>query len=123
MKVITKLPNRKCFVPEKISEWFVFKDIDCGVKIYSRIPDPFSQEMCVLFSIQNKKSDNTLYPYALILKAFPLDETNSNEKHEALCREKYKAQFPHILGATSLSFHFPHTTNPNIWISYFTYKP
>lgn len=122
MKIITKLPNRKCFVPDKITEWYIFKDVDCGVKIYSKTPDPFSQEMCVLFSIQNKKSDNTLYPYALILKAFPVDDTNVNEKRENLCREKYKSQFPHILGATYLSFHFPVFSNPNLWVSYFAYQ-
>lgn len=122
MKVITSLPNRNCFVPENItSDWWIFKDVDCSVKLYSKIPDPFAEEGCILFSLQNKKSDNTLYPYNLILKFFPLDESNKNEKREILCREKYKAQFPHILGQTSLSFHFP-TANQNLWISYFTYQ-
>ena len=124
MKIISRLPNRKCFIPEKITEdWWIFKDSDCQLKIYSKVPDPFLEEVCILFSIQNKKSDQTLYPYNLILKVFPLDETNIDEKREILCREKYKSQFPHILKATSLSFHFPHITNPNLWISYFTYKP
>lgn len=122
MKIISKLPNRKCFAPEKMNEWFVFKDIDCTLKIYSRIPDPFSEEVCILFSIQNKKSDATLYPYNLILKVFPVDEVNTNEKKESLCRKKCKTQFPYILGQTSMSFHFPHHTNPNFWISYFTYQ-
>lgn len=124
MKIITRLPNRKCFTPEKITEWYIFKDVDCSLKVYSKIPDPFADnEVCVLFSVQNKKSDQTLYPYNLILKVFLVDDSNINEKRETLCREKYKSQFPHILGATSLSFHFPHITNPNLWISYFTYKP
>lgn len=121
MKILSRLPERQyyLFLGQKKS-WYVYQDIDCPiVKIHSRVKDPFNAEVCILFSVQNTNTDNSKYPYALILKVFPISKDNQDEQKATLVREKYKSKFSFHLGKTKVSKWFAFTLKNSFILDYY----
>ena len=118
MKIISKLPDHRHFpYCGKKGKWYIWQEKTTGrVKIYSTIPNPFESEMCILISLQNKKSDESIYPYGLIFKCFPLDSQNRNTPRMQLKRDVFKSEIPCSVEPTTRFWSFP--IKDNIWLSY-----
>lgn len=104
MKIISKLPHQKHYTSlGRKGDWYIYQDNDCPkVKIYSSIPSPFNQSVCILFSVQNKKSDEAKFAYSLILKVFPISQENQAELQATLVRDHYKSEFSYFLGKVTI---------------------
>ena len=122
MKIISKLPEKDkyLFLHQK-NGWYIYQDIDCSiVRLHSRIEDPFNKDVCMLFSVQNGNADSSKYPYALIIKIFPLSEENKGVPKAALARDHYKSKFSFRLGEGKVDKWFSFKSDkPNFVLDYF----
>lgn len=119
MKVIALLPDARFFqFVKQTDDWYIFEDrYTPMVKIYS--PDKnIRGRWCILISMQNSKSDKNKYPYSLVLKLFPIDDTNRHETEADIIRNVYKSKFAHSQMATLFYAAFPKADESLVWVGY-----
>lgn len=133
MKIISKLPDRKHYIPLtpiKTDVWvFQDKGTPC-LRIISPVANPWDAEWVVLFSFQQNKSDNSssVNRLDLRLKRF---ETSRKEIifKTPIIREVYKGSFGYTNSELPIVFtaFFQSISNgvtqKNIWINYTICKP
>jgi hypothetical protein len=94
MKFISTLP--KCFGFTKQNEKgaYLFSDHKSDlIRVTSPTLEIHDQEWAIVTREYRQKSEQTEYPYRLILKLFPLDETNQNLPKVKIEREIIKGTF------------------------------